>query len=78
MSDISDAFKQWSLNADEGNLKSAFLNTVARNGWEHLLNKNAMPQEPVEFSWEVNLGIPLYVISLYLKQGIQWSSVILS
>lgn len=41
--------------SDKGNLKSAFLNAIARNGWDHILNKNADRKEAVELAWEINL-----------------------
>lgn len=37
--------------SDEGNLKSAFLNAVARNGWSHMLNNNVEEHSPIEFAW---------------------------
>lgn len=43
-------------NAGEGNLKSAFLNAVARNGWDHSLNKSANQNAQIDFSWEINLN----------------------
>lgn len=42
--------------ADEGNLKSSFLNAVARNGWEHMLNKKADKDKEIRFSWKMNLN----------------------
>ncbi|MCD8015477.1 MAG: ATP-binding protein [Lachnospiraceae bacterium] len=46
-------FSEMLKNADDGNLKSAFLNTVARNGWDHSLCKSAQETEPIEFTWEM-------------------------
>ena len=34
-------FAEMLERADEGSLKSSFLNAVARNGWEHMLNNKA-------------------------------------
>ena len=42
--------------SESGNLKSAFLNAVARNGWEHMLNTKADSKEPIVFSWELDLA----------------------
>ncbi len=39
--------------ADEGNLKSSFLNAIARNGWEHMLNKSAADDREIRFSWKL-------------------------
>ena len=38
--------------ADEGNLRSAFLNAVSRNGWEHMLNNKATDDKEIRFSWK--------------------------
>ena len=56
-------FSEMLKNAGEGNLKSAFLNAIARNGWEHSLYKHAEPDTPIEFIWEIELEkffLPLY------------------
>ena len=48
-------FSEMLKNENEGNLKSAFLNAVSRNGWGHILNKQVTPprlsQHPVRFAW---------------------------
>lgn len=44
------------LNAKNGNLKTAFLNEVAKSGWEHAHNKYTEENEPIEFSWEIDLN----------------------
>lgn len=49
---FSDMLKQ----SDNGKLKSAFLNAVARNGWEHMLNKKADKKETIDFLWELELA----------------------
>ena len=41
--------------AEQGNLKTAFLNAVARNGWEHALNKYAGEHEIIDFLWDMIL-----------------------
>ena len=58
-------FSEMLKNAREGNLKSAFLNAVARNGWDHCLYKHAAQDVPVEFAWEIYLnGEPVGGIKL--------------
>lgn len=49
-------FSEMLKNAEEGNLKSAFLNTVARNGWDHALYKHAEENTPIDFAWEICLN----------------------
>lgn len=44
------------LKKDIGGLKSAFLNAVKRNGWEHLRNNQADASETVDFSWDLIVG----------------------
>ena len=44
------------VNSSNGSLKTAFLNAVSRNGWEHARNKYVAPDTPIEFSWEINLN----------------------
>ena len=39
----------------DGNLKSSFLNALSRNGWGHILNKQAQSSTPIEFSWDIDL-----------------------
>lgn len=41
---------------NEGNLKSAFLNAVARNGWDHSLYKHAADTEAIDFTWNIDLN----------------------
>lgn len=41
--------------SDEGNLKSAFLNSISRNGWEHILNNSANEHSSIDFAWELDL-----------------------
>lgn len=48
-------FSEMLKKGEEGNLKSAFLNAVSRNGWEHILNKNAVEHDAIDFAWELNL-----------------------
>lgn len=61
------------INAQNGGLKTAFLNAVARNGWEHAHNKYTNEDEPIEFSWEIDLnGEPLrYNFSYLVGANIQ-------
>lgn len=49
-------FSEMLKNAEEGNLKSAFLNAVARNGWDHALHKHAEENAPIDFTWEICLN----------------------
>jgi len=49
-------FSEMLKNAEEGNLKSAFLNAVARNGWDHALCKHAEESTPIDFAWEICLN----------------------
>ena len=35
----------------DGNQKSSFLNVVARNGWDHMLNRHAGDNETIDFDW---------------------------
>ena len=49
-------FSEMLKKSREGSLKSAFLNAVSRNGWEHILFNHANADEPVEFSWKINLN----------------------
>ena len=48
---FSDMLKQ----SDNGNLKSAFLNAISRNGWEHMLNKKSDKKTAIDFSWVLDL-----------------------
>lgn len=48
-------FSEMLKNAEEGNLKSAFLNAVARNGWDHALHKHAEENASIDFTWEICL-----------------------
>lgn len=49
-------FSEMIKNANEGNLKSAFLNAVSRNGWGHMLNKYTESKEEISFKWELDMG----------------------
>lgn len=66
-------------NGNEGNLKSAFLNAVSRNGWGHILNKQVTPGEPISFSWEIDLnGKPVrYRFAFTVGDSIENCSIIL-
>lgn len=46
-------FSEMLKNAGEGSLRSAFLNAVARNGWDHSLDKHADDNTPIDFSWDI-------------------------
>lgn len=48
-------FSEMVKKADEGNLRSAFLNAVSRNGWDHMLNNLAPAHSSVDFAWELDL-----------------------
>jgi len=41
---------------NEGNLKSAFLNAVSRNGWDHSLYKYAKDTDAIDFTWDITLN----------------------
>lgn len=49
-------FSEMLKNAEDGNLKTAFLNAVARNGWDHALYKHAEENTPIDFAWEICLN----------------------
>lgn len=49
-------FSEMLKNVDRGNLKSAFLNAVARNGWEHSLCKYVEDEDVIDFSWDIDLN----------------------
>ncbi|MCD8347263.1 MAG: ATP-binding protein, partial [Lachnospiraceae bacterium] len=49
-------FSEMLKNADDGILKSAFLNAVARNGWDHSLCRYVKETEPIEFTWEIMIN----------------------
>lgn len=72
-------FSEMLKNAGEGNLKSAFLNAVARNGWDHTLYKHASEQEPIEFKWEISLnGQPVrYKFSYGVGNTVEKCNVVL-
>lgn len=72
-------FSEMLKNAGEGNLKSAFLNAVARNGWDHALYKHASEQEPIEFKWEISLnGQPVrYKFSYGVGNTVEKCNVVL-
>lgn len=72
-------FSEMLKNAGEGNLKSAFLNTVARNGWDHSLNKHAKPDTPIEFVWEICLnGEPVkYKFSFGVGHTVEECNIVL-
>lgn len=48
-------FSEMVKNAGNGNLKSAFLNAVAQNGWDHCLCRYAEDGAPIEFVWDICL-----------------------
>lgn len=48
-------FSEMLKNANDGNLKSAFLNAVARNGWNHMVDQR-QEGNVLDFSWEIQLG----------------------
>ena len=49
-------FTEMLKKPNDGNLKSAFLNAISRNGWGHMLNNAADEHSPIEFAWELNLN----------------------
>lgn len=72
-------FSEMLKNAGEGNLKSAFLNAVARNGWDHARYKHASEQEPIEFKWGISLnGQPVrYKFSYGVGNTVEKCNVVL-
>lgn len=48
-------FSEMIKKSEEGNLKSAFLNAISRNGWEHILNNSADERSSIDFAWELDL-----------------------
>ncbi len=48
-------FSEMLKKVEEGNLKSAFLNAISRNGWEHMLNNMAPEYSSIDFAWELDL-----------------------
>ena len=67
------------VNSQNGNLKTAFLNAVARNGWEHARNKYVNENEAIEFSWEIDLnGEPVcYKFSYIAGNNVENSNIVL-
>ncbi len=67
------------VNAQNGSLRTAFLNAVARNGWEHAHNKYTDENEPIEFSWEIDLnGEPVrYKFSYAVGSNIEDCNIVL-
>ena len=67
------------INAQNGSLKTAFLNAVARNGWEHAHNKYTSENEPIEFSWEIDLnGEPVrYRFSYTAGNSVEGCNIVL-
>lgn len=65
--------------ADEGNLKSSFLNAAARNGWGHMLNKKAESDKEIRFSWKLDLnGEPVeYVFACTVGNSIEDCNIVL-
>lgn len=49
-------FSEMLKNAGKGSLKSAFLDAVARNGWDHSLYKHAEENTPIDFAWDICLN----------------------
>lgn len=72
-------FSEMLKNAQDGNLKSAFLNAVARNGWEHALYKHAQKNATIDFVWEITLnGIPVrYKFSYGVGNAVENCNIVL-
>jgi predicted ATPase len=65
-------------NAQNGSMKTAFLNAVARNGWGHAHNKYIDETEPIEFAWEINNGEPLrYKFSYTVGNTVEDCNIVL-
>ena len=54
--DNSTVSFSFTSHKNDENLKTAFLNTIACNGWEHVLYKDAAKGTPIEFSWDIDLN----------------------
>lgn len=65
--------------ADEGNLKSSFLNAVARNGWDHMLFKKATDDREIRFAWKLKLnGNPVeYIFACNVGNSIENCNIVL-
>ena len=72
-------FSEMLKNAQDGNLKSAFLNAVARNGWEHALYKHAKKDATIDFVWEITLnGMPVrYKFSYGVGNAVENCNIVL-
>ena len=72
-------FSEMLDRADEGTLKSSFLNAVARNGWEHMLNKRAEADKEIRFTWKLNLnGKPVeYIFACTVGNRIEDCNIVL-
>ena len=72
-------FSEMLKNAQDGNLKSAFLISVARNGWEHALYKHAQKNATIDFVWEITLnGIPVrYKFSYGVGNAVENCNIVL-
>lgn len=72
-------FSEMLRTGKEDNLKSAFLNTISRNGWDHMRNKQVSDSEAINFSWEINLnGQPVrYQFSFNVGDSIEKCNIVL-
>lgn len=72
-------FSEMLKNSGKGNLNSAFLNAVARNGWDHSLYNQAEPETPIEFMWEISLnGEPVkYKFSFGVGNSVEKCNIVL-
>lgn len=63
------------VNGQHGGFQTAFLNTIARYGWEHTHSMDTDKRAPVRFSWDIDLaGKPVrytfsYVVGTELKDN---------
>ena len=67
------------INSQRGSLKTAFLNAVSRNGWEHARNKYVDENKSIEFSWDIDLnGEPLrYNFSYVVGKTVEDCNIVL-
>lgn len=72
-------YSEMLINSQNGTLKTSYLNAVARNGWDHALNKYANEFEPIEFAWDINLnGEPLrYKFSYVVGSTVEDCNIVL-
>lgn len=66
------------INSSNGSLGTAFMNAISRNGWEHVRNNLVDKNEPIEFSWEIDLNnVPLrYRLSYSVGSAVEDCNIV--